>query len=87
MAYYGKFVNTHYLPGSIYVHFALNSAIDFPAMIIFGPIMARHGRKMPLCVSLIICGVTLLLCIIIPTGESNVVNILLSPKLYCPLEM
>jgi hypothetical protein len=73
MAYYGKFVNTHYLPGSIYVHFGLNSLIDIPAMMVYGPIMSKSGRKVPLSVSLIVCGFSLIMCVVIPSDRSSVV--------------
>ncbi|KOB58208.1 Solute carrier family 22 member 21, partial [Operophtera brumata] len=58
--YYGLMINSVYLPGSKYTNFLLATVMSFPGELVSLYLMNKIGRKMPLMVGYITCGV---LCI------------------------
>ena len=67
MVYYGLSLNTSNLGGDPYVNFAIAGAVEIPANLLCMLILQFFGRRIPLCVSLVLAGVSLLLTLAVPT--------------------
>ncbi|CAH0588845.1 unnamed protein product [Chrysodeixis includens] len=64
--YYGLMLNSVWLPGDKYVNFLLSTVMSFPGELICLYMMNRFGRKVPLIVGFVLCGVVCIICAFIP---------------------
>lgn len=55
--YYGMMINSVYLPGNKYTNFLLSTVMSFPGELASLYLMNKIGRKLPLMVGYIACGV------------------------------
>lgn len=55
--YYGLIINSVWLPGDKYTNFLLSTVMSFPGELIALYFMNKFGRKVPLIVGYVICGV------------------------------
>lgn len=67
--YYGLSLNSVSIAGNQYLNFILVCLIEMPAYVITYAVVDRIGRKVTLCGSLIICGLTCLLGEFVPLGK------------------
>ncbi|XP_053611154.1 organic cation transporter-like protein [Plodia interpunctella] len=55
--YYGLMINSVWLPGNKYMNFVLSTVMSFPGELVSLYLMNRVGRKLPLVIGFIVCGV------------------------------
>lgn len=67
--YYGLSWNTSHLGGNDYVNFAVAGLVEIPGTILVYFTLDRWGRRIVLCGSLILSGISLLLITIVPDGK------------------
>ncbi|KAK2173896.1 hypothetical protein NP493_846g01005 [Ridgeia piscesae] len=65
LVYYGLSLNSGTLAGNKYVNFALSGAVEIPATLFCIPLYNRFGRIRPMCILLVISGVSLLITLVI----------------------
>jgi len=58
--YYGISLSTSDLGGNPYINFLISAAVEIPANLLVLLVLNRFGRKIPLCVFMLVAGVTLL---------------------------
>ncbi|CAB3234376.1 unnamed protein product [Arctia plantaginis] len=64
--YYGMMINSVWLPGDKYVNFLLSTLMSFPGELISLYLMNKIGRKMPLLIGYVICGILCIISAVIP---------------------
>ncbi|GAB6033586.1 hypothetical protein CHUAL_013589 [Chamberlinius hualienensis] len=74
--YYGLSLNTSNLAGNNYINFALAAAVEFPAYTVCLVSLDRIGRRMPLCLSMIVGGIVLFIIPFIQTDHAIVAVVL-----------
>lgn len=67
--YYGMMINSVWLPGDKYVNFLLSTLMSFPGEIISLYLMNKIGRKIPLLIGYVICGILCIISALIPARE------------------
>ena len=58
--YYGLSLSTSDLGGNPYINFLISAAVEIPANLLVLLVLNRFGRKIPLCLFMLLAGVTLL---------------------------
>ena len=69
--YYGLSLNTSNLGGNDYFNFMISGAVEIPALGIANLVVQKLGRRIPLCVLMVIAGLALVATILIPKGNSH----------------
>ncbi|CAM1308476.1 Uncharacterised protein g4866 [Pycnogonum litorale] len=69
LVYFGLNVFVDVFGSNIYLSFLLSSCIEIPADISIWLIIDRWGRRWPLCIYMIICGVSSMCTLILPEGN------------------
>ena len=77
IAYVGLMLITSNLSGKVYVNMALGGLIETIGYLTGVFLVSRKwlGRRLVLSVSFVLCGVSLLLTLIVPSGTVELVNI------------
>ncbi|XP_050673889.1 solute carrier family 22 member 15-like isoform X5 [Leptidea sinapis] len=70
--YYGLIVNSVLLPGNKYTNLLLAACMSFPGELISMYFMNKIGRKTPLTVGFIICGIACVGCGYVPDGYTGI---------------
>ncbi|XP_072020229.1 organic cation transporter protein-like [Amphiura filiformis] len=68
LVYYGLSLSTSVLGVNVYLAAFVSGAVEFPAYLSCWFIVQRFGRKVPLCLYMVVGGVTCLLTIVVPLG-------------------
>lgn len=66
LLYYGIVLNLGNIGGDLYVNTVISGAVEAPAIAISIPILLRMGRRWPLCLTMLITGISCLLTLPMP---------------------
>lgn len=81
-AYYGLSWNTGNLGGNDIVSFVISGVVEFPAYIFLLYTLNRWGRRILLCGCMLVAGIMLLFCMIIPTDYTyGVITLAMAGKM------
>ena len=69
LVYYGLSLNTSNLGGNDYLNFLVSGAVEMPAYALGHICLLYIGRRVPLCASFVVGGVSLLLILAVPQGQ------------------
>lgn len=67
--YYGLMINSVYLPGNKYTNFLLSTVMSFPGELVSLYLMNKVGRKLPLMIGYIVCGVLCVGSALVPDSK------------------
>lgn len=74
--YYGLVLNSSNLGGDDYINFIIGALLEYPAYIYCIFFLNKHGRRLPLAITMIIAGLSLFATIFISTDESSIMVLL-----------
>ncbi len=69
LVYYGLSLNTSNLGGNDYLNFLVAGAVEMPAYALSHICILYIGRRIPLCTSFVVGGVSLLLTLAVPVNQ------------------
>ncbi|XP_067664620.1 organic cation transporter protein-like [Haliotis asinina] len=75
LSYFGLSFNTPNLHGNPYLNLCLMGAVEIPAYVICMLVIYWMGRRVPVCVFLLICGVTNIAAIFVPVQAESGANL------------
>ncbi|XP_013411773.1 organic cation transporter protein isoform X2 [Lingula anatina] len=76
LAYYGLTLGSGTLHGDRYINFFLSGAVELPAYFIGSFLLQRFGRRKPICMFQMLCGLSNIMLVFIPKETDSGVNLL-----------
>lgn len=77
LVYNGLTLNIANLEVNDYLSFTINGAVEIPAYLLSWPLLARIGRRWPLCLSMLLGGLACASTMFVPVGKESLACIVM----------